>query len=221
MKAIRSASEEQSARPDVEPVCPKCKRISWVGWCDFCEVSAVINCTLCHVELSKCSHANLQLPPRDANNTSYIRARLTGGLYLASMSVGRGKGKDQKTYTVIREVWSDRKDALAPLIAASMTGIDANTRILREAAAHALGLRSSLVAGSLSSSALKHAPGATSDSAIQRDSRWPGVLAAAVRFRPMLLTTPHLSPLAVELFTVAQERVGINTPPTQLQITGP
>jgi hypothetical protein len=193
------------SRHDVQPVCGVCGLVSWWGWCDYCEAHATIRCNVCDTEVIQCSYAKrlASLPPDDM---TALDIRVAGGLRLASPSVDCSVESNGLALSFLRCVWSDTNDALAPLVSLSLNGSDVETRLVREAAAHVLGLRSAAVLNNLSRGALDRAAGAKVDRNILSERRWPAVLASALTFRSRPSTMRLLGPLEIELFTFVLDR---------------
>ena len=194
---------------DVEPRCPSCRRVSWWNWCDYCEVPAVVHCTECGVKVELCSSAPSGLRVNEASRIDEKRVRIAAGLHLVSITKVGSAFTGPGSLSVLKTAWSNKRDALAPLIGLSMRVDGRDTRLVKEAAAHVLGLRSTAVASTLSESAQRRLHGLAVDTDAQMDPRWPGVLAAAVRFRTRSADARHLGPLESELFAIVLERSGI------------
>lgn len=190
--------------------CRSCAEHTWEPWCDRCEEATQLCCEGCGLHVSRCAQsekARLVLAAPSVETPAAL-LRLGGALLTTRDRPGEPHpARDETLLAIVRKVWEDRQDMLAPRIAlAADIESDSRVRLLREAAAHIVGMRSVEWARRLDPLRMARVPGAMADYPAQRLVVWPGVLATAVRVRGADRRTSDLTPLARELFSMALER---------------
>jgi hypothetical protein len=107
---------------------------------------------------------------------------------------------------LVRSTWELAPDGLSPLIALLLPARSEADWMVREAAAHVLGMRGEMRVRQWNPEEVERVPGAAADEKSQSDLAWPGVLATAVRLRPLADASDSLDPVARELFATVLER---------------